>query len=322
MSNSNRQNSIDILKGFGIILMVMGHVGFGEKFAIYCATFFMPLFYVISGYLFHDKRKFGQFLGRKFKTLMIPFYSFAMISLLATVVTKEFSTKFIINVLFFPSKDYMPITGAIWFLMSMFITEILYFLIRKIFRDVAIIISFLLFILMTVLPDMFQIFLPFALQTVGISLLYMNIGTLIKKYHLVEKINIKISVVLVLVHIILSQVNGFVNYRQIIFGNYILYFVISLIAIMGYWGLSKYADQKYGKYFLWMTYIGRNSIVYLVTNQLVIKIVRKFISNVIDANNASTYYLNRLVVFLVSMCVIFLLVNIFNKTRLKVLVGK
>ena len=47
-----RDPSFDILKGLGILLMIMGHVGFGELFSKYIHAFHMPLFFLISGYFY------------------------------------------------------------------------------------------------------------------------------------------------------------------------------------------------------------------------------------------------------------------------------
>lgn len=53
---SGRNPVIDILKGIGIVSMVMGHSNFGSLFEIYIAGFHMQLFFIISGYLFKRKR--------------------------------------------------------------------------------------------------------------------------------------------------------------------------------------------------------------------------------------------------------------------------
>ena len=43
-----RDNSLDILKGFGILTMVMGHSNMGESFNLYIAGFHMQLFFLVS----------------------------------------------------------------------------------------------------------------------------------------------------------------------------------------------------------------------------------------------------------------------------------
>lgn len=54
MSNKEhygRIGYIDFLRGFGIICMVMGHIGFGTLFDKLIHCFHMPMFFIISGFL-------------------------------------------------------------------------------------------------------------------------------------------------------------------------------------------------------------------------------------------------------------------------------
>lgn len=46
----SRMDYIDIYRAFGIILMVMGHIGFGGKFDKFIHAFHMPMFFFISGF--------------------------------------------------------------------------------------------------------------------------------------------------------------------------------------------------------------------------------------------------------------------------------
>ena len=47
---NKRIDTVDVLRAVGILIMVMGHVGFGGKFDRYIHSFHMPLFVLISGY--------------------------------------------------------------------------------------------------------------------------------------------------------------------------------------------------------------------------------------------------------------------------------
>ena len=53
-SHAERLDYIDIFRALGIILMVMGHIGFGSKFDKFIHAFHMPMFFWISGF-FHKK---------------------------------------------------------------------------------------------------------------------------------------------------------------------------------------------------------------------------------------------------------------------------
>ena len=50
-----RLAEFDVLKGIGILLVVLGHTTISDpmKYMIYC--FHMPLFVAVSGYFFHPK---------------------------------------------------------------------------------------------------------------------------------------------------------------------------------------------------------------------------------------------------------------------------
>lgn len=49
-SHAERLDYIDIFRALGIILMVMGHIGFGSKFDKFIHAFHMPMFFWISGF--------------------------------------------------------------------------------------------------------------------------------------------------------------------------------------------------------------------------------------------------------------------------------
>lgn len=48
-----RENWIDWAKSIGIMLVIMGHYGMGDKiYGTFIYAFHMPLFFIVSGYLF------------------------------------------------------------------------------------------------------------------------------------------------------------------------------------------------------------------------------------------------------------------------------
>lgn len=81
----DRNSNIDLVKGIGIILLIIGHISDGNlQKVIY--SFHMPLFVVISGFLFTyplDKR---GFIIQRAKSLLYPYVSFNLILLLIGVI--------------------------------------------------------------------------------------------------------------------------------------------------------------------------------------------------------------------------------------------
>ena len=52
MKPAVRNDSIDIFRCFGILLMILWHIGFGDLFDHYIHAFHMPMFFVVSGMFF------------------------------------------------------------------------------------------------------------------------------------------------------------------------------------------------------------------------------------------------------------------------------
>ena len=80
-----RDITLDIVRGIGITLMVIGHIGYPLNTFIY--LFHMALFFIISGYLFRDKcwqtiPDVKNFIMRKIKTLYLPFIIFNILFIL------------------------------------------------------------------------------------------------------------------------------------------------------------------------------------------------------------------------------------------------
>lgn len=71
-----RDITIDIVKGIGIIMMVLGHSGFG--YSSYFKTFHMPLFFIVSGCLYNNEASGSigsvkSYILKKLKTLWLPY---------------------------------------------------------------------------------------------------------------------------------------------------------------------------------------------------------------------------------------------------------
>lgn len=160
MELKQRDSSIDIIKGIGIILMVCGHAEFPLRHFIY--LFHMAVFYIASGYLFDtnkisDKKLLLRFAVRKLKTLYIPFVVYNSIFILlnnifiklniymsnATLADKYMCVDSIENIMTIKAKAMAILKclfliggsqagAALWFLRSLFMVTILYALIEYI----------------------------------------------------------------------------------------------------------------------------------------------------------------------------------------------
>lgn len=93
MTDNSHYDMIDIAKGIGIILVVLGHSlvphirqtsPFAAFIWIFIYNFHMPLFFFLSGWLFEKGlpkyTSKGKFIINKFKFLMVPYFVFSILS--------------------------------------------------------------------------------------------------------------------------------------------------------------------------------------------------------------------------------------------------
>ena len=79
--NTNRISWIDILRGIGIILMVYGHICYSQYSYDWINSFHMAVFFFAAGYVYH-KRPIMSDIKRRAYTLLIPYFSFGVLTLI------------------------------------------------------------------------------------------------------------------------------------------------------------------------------------------------------------------------------------------------
>lgn len=78
---------IDTLKGVLLFLICLSHfsnLSYPIKYLIApTASYWVPMFFVLSGYLYQDKRSFKSYIYKKTRTLLIPYFFFSFLFLIA-----------------------------------------------------------------------------------------------------------------------------------------------------------------------------------------------------------------------------------------------
>ena len=124
---------LDSAKGFGILLVVLGHASLLGPLNHFLYAFHMPLFFIISGLLFKP-RALGVVLRRKAQSLLIPYFAFALLTFLYwSVIERRFRpgaysvTDAAINIVVARAGiEHNPYNVVLWFLPCLFITEMVF----------------------------------------------------------------------------------------------------------------------------------------------------------------------------------------------------
>lgn len=117
-----------------------------------------------------------------------------------------------------------------------------------------------------------------------------------------------------MVTVLLILFNGYVNMRTGKYANVFLFWINALLSIMIILSASEFLSEKVHSEILLS--IGRNSIIYLGFNQLVITVIRSILDRF-----TIPIVLERCIL-LFSMTLLYLLYILFTRTKLRICFGK
>lgn len=133
--NGKRIEWIDTAKGIGLILVILGHLK-TDYLSTWIYTFHMPLFFFLSGVVFSGaKYSFKEFLLKRIKSLVIPYFSLGIVIWLFYAVVNIFVGQdnglYGSNLEMLKNFIVQEHFWTVWFLACLFLTEMLYFILVK-----------------------------------------------------------------------------------------------------------------------------------------------------------------------------------------------
>lgn len=241
---------IDNLKAFAIILVVLGHNHF--FLSGYISTFHVPIFFMISGYLFSNKKGYKQFIKSKFDSLIKPYFFFSITLFLFWFLIgdkmggnagEHSAIKGIIGIFYGVKKEYIFWQSGLWFVLCLFIINNMYYFISKYFNstDYKIIIV-ICSIIGWITSALFTIRLPWSIDVSFTALVFFIIGNKIREKRLdtyfVNSINntrkAVILLSLLIINILGFIINGEVSFYNNFYNNYAIFIISSLAGTILY----------------------------------------------------------------------------------------
>jgi acyltransferase len=249
---------LDSVKALGIFLVVFGHMIPHSPLKQYVYSFHVPLFFFVSGYLF-DRRKynFGQFLRRRFSSLIIPYLFFAALSFLFWFfIVRNVSIggralaidplKPLIGILYGTgSGDWsVPMNPALWFLPCLFVVEMGFYFVRNRY-----------FLLVFAILGYLVTFLPFRLRWGSDAALAAIVFYGIGHFYNDTWVPHKALPLLFVFHFASCFLNSPVDMNNLAYGNMFLFYVSACSGVLFYSALCKFVKKN-----KIVEYIGSNTV--------------------------------------------------------------
>lgn len=282
--NEQRIEWIDIAKGLGMILVIMGHSYVPEYFNEYLLSFHMPLFFLISGYLFYSKKnqKICEFIQNKARTLLIPYFVFSFASYIEwAIVEKCVIGKFedisyikpFVGIFYSNNvNDFMIFNGVLWFITCLFVVEVMYFILNKyINTNKGKIKTLVLFALLGYLDSLYMpIRLPWGVDLALTGIAFYGLGNLLKgcidRMFGIKLMNKLILIIAgLIISIVFSHLNDVVYMYENQYGNFFAFYFSALSGILTVVLISM--TIKKSKI---LSYIGKNTVIILALHGKII----------------------------------------------------
>lgn len=270
MEVKERIEYIDLAKGICIILVLFFHIGqYGTRIETSLFFFRMPLYFFISGLFFKSYNGFKFFIVKKINKLIIPFLFFYFVAILVGFLGDYFFNlyeKGIINepfhwTIFFDvflklgQGKNIAFNSPIWFLLSLFEVNVIFYLLYSCLeKKYLLIVSLLIgFIVLEFGINGLPYFLDLSLK----YLPFFTMGFILKEYLLKTYRTSSIFTTIILIGLLLYlyYCAGFSREVQ---NNFFFYYSTGLCGILGVFIISKKLTRL-----PIFSYLGRYSLIVL-----------------------------------------------------------
>ncbi|MDR1790141.1 MAG: acyltransferase family protein [Propionibacteriaceae bacterium] len=125
-----RSVGLDLARMIGLVCVVIGHTANGDflwarQLAV---SFDVPIFFIISGYLWRPGRTLGAEVRRRARTLLVPYACWAALALVVALCVPVPGTSFgeVVGHLALGGENIREFFGPLWFVSTMFIATVVF----------------------------------------------------------------------------------------------------------------------------------------------------------------------------------------------------
>lgn len=292
---TSRITWLDRAKGIGILLVVIGHtVAPSSITANTIFSFHMPLFFILSGYLFNFskyEKNISLLFKNRIKSLLYPYFVSGFIffiifllfqcpnpivdtplsnilAILWQIIESSLYGVGAINI-YTPLSNIAPV-GPAWFVVSLFCAEFLLLFFLKLTLNFNSVISFFFVLCISAAGVLIGkiIFLPWSFDISMVGLLFLYVGYLMKQYNILERINKQILFITLLLLWLICLKFSFLSMNNRDYQHFFLSFIGAIAAsVILMYLVNKFLNtDNYISNFI--SYLGSQSLIILLFHNM------------------------------------------------------
>lgn len=296
---------LDIARAISIILVVLGHSSTSKYLVTYIYSFHLPLFFVISGYLFTQKEMSClNYMKNRAKTILVPYFVFSFLTYfiyIAIYAVSSNKTKYpysivlkqLAGIFYSNGTIWMDFNYTIWFLTCMFIVQLMFFLIMKYIKNNFQLVGIL--VASSIVGYLGSVFmpvrLPWSIDVAFTAIVFYGAGYLlrnnihkVKNILNIDELSIKSCLIIITIccgiNIYFGNLNGRIDMNNNYYNHYIYFYIASFAGIFGYLMISYVVREvQWSKLLL---YIGRNTLTIFALHPiafLAMNLILKYVLN-------------------------------------------
>lgn len=274
---------IDSVKGIAILLLLFSHsMTSYDWIKNWILAFRIPIFFIICGYIVHlkysDGFKHGQFIdliSKRWYNLFLPYFLFGVLWILFINILRILGDESLLFQPLIVKLVSMEGVASLWFLPTYCFSEIFLITILGLFKGLTRYAVIALIILTLSLIDQSSLSYPFSLvYRIAAGSVFVFIGFIFASYKIEEKLSWKFALLLFFVFSFCTIFNNGASMNDMKIVP--LYFVNAVIINLSFISLVRFWGEKCGNnnYMTYMTFYGKNSLIVICTNNIIIETIR------------------------------------------------
>ncbi|WP_461673448.1 acyltransferase family protein [Priestia megaterium] len=274
---NNRINWVDMAKGIGIILVLLGHNSITKGLEQWIFSFHMPLFFFLSGLFFNYTKylNFSDLLRKKSYALLVPYFIFSALSYLYWYFirnnmgdsTFNEPLKPLLGIFYSAGEEpWMLHNPPLWFLTCLFMVEIIFFLVIKFTKNIKqVSIILISFSFIGYLSSIYlNIVIPWSIDTAITATVFFGLGYFYKKYKqdFKSKTSLLIIAPALIVNLLFIKEKIDMSYNY--YGNFFNFYIAAISGILVVILMSQILPKS-----RLLMYLGQNSLIIFALHLLV-----------------------------------------------------